>query len=324
MESNVSSTNTGIDNDTQSAVEIVVVGSINLDVSVPVDHLAAPGETVLGGDALWSAGGKGANQAVAAARLGRRVAMVGAVGADAAGADLLAGLAKDSIDVSGVAVLDGVPSGLAMISVDAKAENSIVVSPGANARVSAEQLEQLIADGHGLASAALVMAQFEIPIPTLVALSHLASGRLLLNPAPAVDGTTEGLQELMSASSILVPNRGELATLVGQAESSTLDELVDQAKLALADSDGSGSVVVTLGGDGALVVAGTAVTQIPIVAVTTVDTTAAGDSFCGALADALVGGADVVEAATWASRCAAVTVTRRGAQDSLPTRSEVG
>ncbi len=310
---------------THGKSEIVVVGSINLDISIPVGHLPAPGETVLGGDALWSPGGKGANQAVAAARLGRRVAMVGAVGGDTAGTDLLRGLRNDLIDVSGVAVLDGVPTGVATIAVDAAGENSIVVSSGANARVSAEQVLGLIEDGHALASAPVVMAQFEVPVLALVAAAQGISGRLILNPAPAIDqGESEDLADLMAAADVLIPNRGELATLVGATEATTVDELVDQARIAVGTGPTAGSVVVTLGGDGALVVHGSDVTMIPVIAVTTVDTTAAGDSFCGALADALVDGASVVEAARWAARCAAVTVTRRGAQDSLPTRAEVG
>ena len=314
--------------------EIVVVGSINLDISIPVGHLPAPGETVLGGDALWSPGGKGANQAVAAARLGRRVAMVGAVGDDTAGTDLLAGLRKDRIDVSGVAVLDGVPTGVATIAVDAAGENSIVVSSGANARVSAKQVLELIDAGHPLGSVPVVMAQFEVPVLALLAAAQRISGRLLLNPAPAISpdpesGESDSLQsaslsDLMMAADVLIPNRGELATLVGVAEATTTNELVDQARLAVGTGPDAGSVVVTLGGDGALVICGSDVTQIPIVPVETVDTTAAGDSFCGALADALVDGASVVEAARWAARCAAVTVTRRGAQNSLPTRADVG
>ncbi len=319
--------------DTAGKPEIVVVGSINLDISIPVGHLPAPGETVLGGDALWSPGGKGANQAVAAARLGRRVAMVGAVGGDTAGTDLLAGLRTDLVDVSGVAVLDGVPTGVATIAVDAGGENSIVVSSGANARVSAEQVLGLIESGHALASAPVIMAQFEVPVLALVAAAKGISGRLILNPAPAVipdagpgtgSGESAGLADLLATADVLVPNRGELATLVGGSEATTIDELVDQARIAVGTGPTAGSVVVTLGGDGALVVHGSDVTMIPVIAVTTVDTTAAGDSFCGALADALVGGASVVESAGWAARCAAVTVTRRGAQDSLPTRAEVG
>lgn len=311
--------------DSSGKPEIVVVGSINLDISIPVGHLPAPGETVLGGDALWSPGGKGANQAVAAARLGRRVAMVGAVGSDTAGTDLLSGLRNDAVDVSGVAVLDGVPTGVATIAVDAGGENSIVVSSGANARVSAGQVLELVEAGHALGAAPVVMAQFEVPVAALLAVAQRISGRLILNPAPAIDrGGSDQLAALLAAADVVIPNRGELATLVGVAEATSIDELVDQARLAVGTGPDAGSVVVTLGGDGALVVHGTDVTEIPIVPVETVDTTAAGDSFCGALADALVGGASVVEAARWAARCAAVTVTRRGAQNSLPTRSDVG
>lgn len=303
--------------------EIVVVGSINLDVSIPVPNLPLPGETVLGGDAMWSAGGKGANQAVAAARLGRRVAMVAAVGDDSAGADMLAGLRHDQIDTSGVEILAGVSTGVATIAVDAKAENSIVVSPGANGRLSAERIRTLIRAGHPLADASFVMAQFEVPIDALVAVAELAPGRLVLNPAPAVAPGTPGLGDLVGAASVLIPNRGELAMLLDQTEAATNDELIDQARQLAGTDAQAPAVLMTLGGAGALLVEGRSVTEIPIVAVQTVDTTAAGDSFCGAVVDALVDGASLAQAAQWAAKCAAVTVTRRGAQDSLPTRSEV-
>lgn len=308
-----------------NSTEVAVVGSINLDVSVPVEHLPAPGETVLGGDAMWSAGGKGANQAVAAARLGRRVSMIGCVGADSAGSDLVAGFEADAIDVSGVARLDGVSSGLAMISVDQAAENNIVVSPGANSRLSADYVNELIDAGHGLATAPLIMAQFEVPLEALLVVAQRCPGRLILNPAPALLNptaqATEQLAALVSASSVIVPNQGELAVLVSSPVATSVDEVTDQARMAL--SSGANAVVVTMGGAGALVVEHNKVTPIPIVEVPTLDTTAAGDSFCGGLVDAMAGNESLVDAATWAARCAAITVTRRGAQESLPTRAEV-
>lgn len=305
--------------------EVAVVGSINLDISVPVPHLPAPGETILGGDALWSPGGKGANQAVAVARLGRRVSMVGCVGDDSAGADLVAGLEQDSIDTSGITVLAGVPTGLAMIAVDDGGENNIVVSPGANGRLSTEHIDALLADGNGLGDASLIMAQFEVPIETLSYVAERCPGRLILNPGPALANPTnterKHLDLLLAASDVLVPNQGELATLVGLDVAETVDEVADQARIAIVA--GATSVVVTLGGQGALVVESSGVTHIPILKVETLDTTGAGDSFCGGLVDALAGGETLKDAATWAARCASVTVTRRGAQDSLPTRADV-
>lgn len=306
----------------QGPPEIAVVGSINLDLSLSVDRLPDPGETVIGRDVVQGGGGKGANQAVAAARLGRQVAMVGRVGADDGGAHLVGLLADEGIDVTGVAVTEQVPSGLAVIEVDAAGENRIVVISGANAEVGPGDVE---AASSALAAAPVVLTQFEIPLEAIAALAALPrEGLLVVNPAPAVTGVD------LAGVDVLVPNRGELAMLAGAGGvpatvPATVDEVVDQVVAIGADLR---AAVVTLGADGALVVdrPGTdemVVTEVPPVAVTPIDTTAAGDSFCGALADALCLGAEIVEAASWAARVAAITVTRRGAQDSLPTRSDV-
>jgi ribokinase len=305
---------TGVDVD----VDVVVVGSINLDLSLQVERFPNPGETVLGSDVLRGGGGKGANQAVAAARLGRHVAMIGCLGDDDAGDYLLRLLEEERVDVSGIDRREGIASGLAVIEVDSAGENRIVVASGANAQVSTDHLAAAEA---AIAAAPVVLAQLEVPVSVV---EHLASmprqGLLVLNPAPAVDAID------LSGVDILVPNRGELAGLTGGgAEAVDTDSLVDQVR---ALPDGPDAVVVTLGGDGALVVEGlrsesVSVDNIAPVAVTAVDTTAAGDAFCGALADALCLGAEVGEAARWAARVAAVTVTRRGAQSSLPLRSDV-
>ncbi len=297
--------------------EILVVGSANLDVSVPVPHLALPGETVLGGDALWSPGGKGANQAVAAARLGRSVAFVGCLGADAAGDQLRASLGEAGVDFIG-RVLPDVPSGLAMIAVSATGENSITVSPGANARLTGDDVERALAE----AAPSIILAQFEVPLGSIaaVAASTAAGGgaaRLVLNPAPA-QASSDDLARVLDLASVVVPNQGELAMLVGAEVVSSIDDLVDQARL-LGSAD---AVVVTLGGAGALVVEGSNVDLVPALPVEVVDTTAAGDAFCGGLADALAGGSSVIDAARWAARVAAVAVTRRGAQTSLGTRHD--
>ena len=289
--------------------DVLVVGSANLDISVPVDHLPAPGETVLGGDALWSPGGKGANQAVAVARLGRSVAFVGCVGDDAAGRQLL-----DALDVDGVTfagrVIEGVPTGLAMIAVSADGENSITVSPGTNARLVAADVRAAM----DAARPSVVLAQFEVPLTALAAAG--ATGRLIVNPAPAVGPSAE-LSAVLDAASIVVPNQGELAQLLGVEAAHTQDEVVDQARALPAEA-----VVVTLGSSGALVVAADAVLLIPSIPVDAIDTTAAGDAFCGGLADGIADGLSVADAARWAARVAAVAVTRRGAQQSLGTRAE--
>lgn len=291
--------------------EILVIGSANLDISVLVDHLPQPGETVLGGDALWSPGGKGANQAVAAARLGRRVGFVGCVGGDPAGEQLLGSLEEAGVEFLG-RILPETPTGLAMISVSGDGENLITVSPGTNARLGAGDVRRILAR----MSPSVILAQFEIPLEAIVG-ADLGSSRLVVNPAPA-RGPSPELDRVWDAASVVVPNRGELALMLGADPASSIDDLVDQARSLPVEA-----VVVTLGGDGALVVDGGEVEHIPVVPVEVVDTTAAGDAFCGGLADGLAGGATVLDAARWAIRVAAVSVTRRGAQASLGTRDEV-
>lgn len=294
------------------SASVVVVGSINVDIVVAVPHIPAPGETVLGADSFRNAGGKGANQAVTAARLGRHVAMIGRVGDDADGAWLVSGLDDAGVDVTAVLATGEVPTGTAWISVDPRGENAIVVSPGANARVTARDVES---SSEAVGNADAVLLQLEIPLEAVMAAAAAARGRVILNPAPARPLP----RELMERVDVLVPNRLELATLTGAPEPSAFDEVVDLV-LAL---EGPRSTVVTLGAEGAAVVAGGRAVHVPAVDVTPVDTTAGGDCFCGALADALVGGATLGDAAGWATRAAAIAITRRGAQSSLPTREEV-
>jgi ribokinase len=291
---------------------VVVVGSLNLDYVVPVPRHPRPGETVLGGDLARHPGGKGANQAVAAARLDQPVAMVGRVGEDEPGRLLTATLADAGGDASGVQVTRGAPTGVALITVDEAGENAIVVSPGANARLSGAD----VADRAPLlARAAVTLAQLEVPLEAVEAVARAAGGTLVLNPAPARDLPAE----LLAAVDLLVPNRGELALLAGAAPTDDLDELARLAR----SLQGPDAVIVTLGADGALLVDDTGVEHVPPVPVSAVDTTAAGDAFCGALADALVRGEPLGAAVRWANRAAAVTVTRAGAQPALPTRREV-
>jgi ribokinase len=294
-------------------VAVAVVGSLNLDHVVRVTHHPAGGETVLGGDLLTNPGGKGANQAVAAARLGQPVAMVGAVGDDAAGQALLGSLAADAVDTAHVRVVEGVPSGVALITVDGGGENAIVVSPGANGRLSDDDVR---AAAGALRSAAVTLVQLEVPLEAVAAAAATAGGAVVLNPAPATDLP----QEVLEAVTVLVPNRGELARLAGAdqppASHDEVVELVGRVR-------GPRGVVVTLGADGALIVAGGRSVHVPAVKVPVVDTTAAGDSFCGALADGLCRGMTVEQATRWAVRAAAVTVTRPGAQAAMPRRAEV-
>lgn len=291
--------------------EIVVVGSLNLDTTAHVGRLPAPGETVLGSGHYFDTGGKGANQAVAAARLGRSVAMIGRIGADDAGARITAALEQAGIDSSNVTVDDVAPSGMAFITVDGTGENMIVVSPGANATLSIRDLER---GADTITDARVLLLQLEVPLDVVHHAAALCRGTVVLNPAPAAD-LSAGLLE---AVDVLVPNRTELATLSGTEPAADFDAIASQLD-ALPVAAG----VVTLGADGALVRADGRTTLVPAPSVAAVDATAAGDAFCAGLADAIVDGADLVEATRWAVRVGAVTATRAGAQASLPTRAEV-
>jgi ribokinase len=290
---------------------VVVVGSLNLDLVVRVARLPGAGETVSGGDVFRNPGGKGANQAVAAARLGRGVAMVGCVGDDQAGRDLLGSLEADGVGTSQVRVVDGVPSGAAFITVSEDGENQIVVSPGANARLTPDDVA---AAGAALRAAAVTLVQLEVPLAAVAAAVRAAGGMVVLNPAP-VRALPAGL---LGEVDVLVPNRVELAQLAAAPPPATVEEAA-----GLAGRLPARAVVVTLGADGALVVEQGHVSHVPAVPVRPVDTTAAGDAFCGGLADALAGGAALPDAARWAVRVAAAACTRQGAQVSLPTPAEV-
>jgi ribokinase len=290
---------------------LAVVGSLNLDLVVRVARLPGPGETVTGSDVFRNPGGKGANQAVAAARLGRRVAMVGCVGDDDAGRELLGSLAGAEVDTAQVRVVDGVPSGTAFITVGEDGENQIVVSPGANARLTPADVA---AARPALEAATVTLLQLEVPLEAVAAAAATAAGRVVLNPAPVRDLPGD----LLTGVDVLVPNRVELAQLAGASVPETVE-----AAGTLAGRLPARAVVVTLGADGALVVEDGRVSHVPSVPVRPVDTTAAGDAFCGGLADALAGGASLQEAARRAVRVAAAACLRPGAQASLPTPADL-
>ena len=292
-------------------VEVAVVGSANLDLVVDVDHVPLVGETVLGGDLRRIPGGKGANQAVAAARLGRRVAMIGRVGADEGGGILREALDRDGVDTSALSTTTDAPNGVALIAVAADGDNAIVVSPGANGRVTPSDVD---AAREVLERAAVTLLQLEIPLESVTAAAQAAAGTVVLNPAPAALLP----RALLATVDVLVPNQSELGLLCAH------DGPVDLAVAAeLARTLPATAVVVTLGAEGALVVADGEATHVAAPVVDPVDTTAAGDAFCAALADGLVRGVSLVEAARWAVRVGAATTLRPGAQPSLPTPEEV-
>ncbi|MEM7092982.1 MAG: ribokinase [Actinomycetota bacterium] len=292
-------------------IEVCVVGSANLDIVVPVPHHPIAGETVLGGDHARIPGGKGANQAVAAARLGRRVGFVGCVGDDAAGDELRAALVGDDVSVEHLRTVPRTPSGIALISVGPDGDNSIVVSPGANAHVGEVDLEAALPM---LERALVTLLQLEVPVETITEAAESANGLVILNPAPAQALTSR----LLESVDILVPNETELALLSGSSPAETFDEVIDQARLLP-----SARTVVTLGAQGALLVDETEVRHQPAPAVRAVDTTAAGDAFCGALADVLAEGGSLVDAVAWGVMVGAATTLRPGAQSSLPTAADV-
>lgn len=292
-------------------VDVAVVGSVNRDLVVPVERTPRPGETVLGGTCIEHRGGKGANQAVACARLGRRTAFVGCVGQDQAGDWLRQGLVTEGVATHSLDRAETVPSGLALITVAANGDSTIVVSPGANTLVDAELVERA---SHTVASAAITLTQLEIPLSGVEATCRAAQGLLILNPAPA-----QPLSDaILSRCDLLVPNRLELFTILGERPA------VEPAQIEAAAQRLAERVdcVVTLGSSGALVAAGGHTEHIPALPVDVSDTTAAGDAFCAGVADALLQGADVFEAAKWARVVAAAAVMREGAQPSLPTRAQ--
>lgn len=288
-----------------------MVGSANLDIVVPVPHHPVAGETVLGGDHRRIPGGKGANQAVAAARLGRSVAFVGCVGDDPAGDELRAALAADGVDVGLLRVVHETPSGIALIAVGPDGDNSIVVSPGANDRLDSDDIERAATL---LQVARVTLLQLEIPVEAVTEAAEAAGGIVILNPAPAQALTSR----LLESVDVLVPNETELALLSGSDVATDFDEIVDQARLLPASR-----TVVTLGAQGALLVDENEVHHQPAPRVDAVDTTAAGDSFCGALADVLAEGGSLTDAMAWGVMVGAATTLRFGAQSSLPTAGEV-
>lgn len=294
------------------AAEIVVVGSLNQDTTVRVSRLPHPGETVLGQGHFSDAGGKGANQAVAAARLGGSVAMIGMVGADAAGARLLQSLRAAGVSVEEIGRSSDTATGLALITVDERGENMIVVSPGANAELRPSDVRESAAT---LAAATVTLLQLEIRIDTVAEAAARSGGRVILNPAPArfLD------PRLLADVDVLIPNRTELGELAGAPEPLTVE---DAARLA-SEIRGPRAVVVTLGADGALLVEDGEMLHVAAVPVEPVDPTGAGDAFCAGIADALVRGSSTEDAVRWAVRCGAAATLRWGAQAALPTREDV-
>ncbi|MCT7350885.1 ribokinase [Streptomyces sp. 15-116A] len=293
--------------------DLLVVGSANADLVIGVERRPGAGETVLGSDLAVHPGGKGANQAVAAARLGARTALLARVGDDGHGRLLLDSLRAAGVDTVGVLV-GGAPTGVALITVDPSGDNSIVVSPGANWQLTPGDVR---AAGSLFHASRVVSVQLEIPLETVVeVVRSLAPGsRFVLNPSPPRPLP----REVLDACDPLIVNEHEARVILGDACVS--DRAEDWATLLVAK--GPRSVVVTLGGEGALVADKEGVSRVPSVPVRAVDTTGAGDAFTAALAWRLGAGEDLAEAAAYAARVGAATVTKEGAQDSFPTEADL-
>ncbi|MDX2185517.1 MAG: ribokinase [Opitutaceae bacterium] len=295
---------------------IVVVGSSNTDMILRVPRIPGPGETLLGGEFAMAAGGKGANQAVAAARAGGQVTFVGAFGEDSLGEQALAGLRREGIDVSHVRRVKNKASGVALIFVSNEGENCIGVAGGANeALLPADvvRVRDVFTPG------AWVVMQLETPLRTITrvaALAKKAGCKVILNPAPAA--TLPG--KLLTNIDLLTPNEHEASVMTGH-------KVVDQKSAKLAaealHQRGVAGVIITLGARGAYVSVGEMRTLAPGFKVKPVDTTAAGDVFNGALAVRLSEGAALDDAIRFAHAAAAISVTRRGAQPSIPNRREI-
>ena len=299
---------------------VTVLGSLNMDISVTVPRLPGPGATVLGSAARFTPGGKGANQAVAAARLGAEVRMVGCVGDDDFGRQLLAALRAEGIDAGPVRVVPGVPTGLAMIAVDAQGENLITVAPGANHQVGPQDVTAATKDPRDI-----LVISAEIPAPAVTrALSQ--AGSIVFNLAPASENATD---LAAAAREWLVVNEDEAAAVLGRPVSGLADAARAAAELV---TRGPRHAVVTAGARGAALASAASTASTAGVASTTVvdgfpvravDTVGAGDTFVGALAVALAAGVPAAEATRAAAAAGAAAVTRHGAQTAMPRPADI-
>jgi len=296
--------------------KILVVGSSNTDMVIKTHHFPAPGETILGGRFLMNAGGKGANQAVAAARLGGIVTFVGKIGDDIFGKQAVQQLEIEGINVDFVSVDHENPSGVALITVDRKGENSIVVASGSNGTLSPADFDRAILE---LDDSEFVLMQLEIPIPTVEYITRLAAQKqkkVVLNPAPAVVLSDELLQNLY----LITPNETEAELLTGIKVTDEQSALRAATQL---HEKGVEVVIITMGAAGAFLLSNGKSEIISAPRVEAVDTTAAGDTFNGALVVALSEGKTIQDAIVFANKAAAISVTRIGAQSSVPFRTEI-
>lgn len=303
-----------------AASRVVVLGSVNVDLVIRGPHLPRPGETVLGGQFYQAAGGKGANQAVAAARAAREpVTFLAAVGDDDYGRQMSANLGRENLVVDYIKTVPDKPTGVALIMVDEHGENLISVASGANLSLSPEYVDSLPASV--FAGPGVFLACLESPLDAVQqGLQRAKHGGMttVLNPAPADRAILElGFSRDVD---VITPNRGEAALLAGTKIANGFDP---QSAAAALQALGFAKYVMTLGAAGCMAVEGNVCSLIPGLAVKAIDATGAGDAFNGALAVALSEGRSLAEAVRWANRAAAIAVTRLGAQPSLPQRAEI-
>lgn len=298
-----------------SSSKIIVIGSANTDMVVKTDTLPLPGETKLGGTFFMNAGGKGANQAVAVARMGGNVTFVTKVGNDIFGKQTVDGLKKENINTRYVFIDDAAPSGTALIMVNEEGENCIVVAPGANANLLPMDIEMVKI----INKTEIILMQLEIPMETIAAVVKNAKTndqRVILNPAPA----QELDDELLSGLFLITPNETEASLLTGIT---VKDEITASQAARVFQSKGVQNVVITMGASGAYILSGAMSKMIPVKPVKAIDTTAAGDVFNGALAVAISEGKEIEDAVVFANKAASISVTRMGAQASAPYRKEI-
>ncbi len=294
---------------------ILVVGSSNTDMTVKTRHIPKPGETVLGGDFTMGPGGKGANQAVAAARLGGDVEFICKVGHDLFAQNAIEHYKSEGLHTGGILYSDQ-PSGVALISVDFNGENCIVVASGANGDFCAADIE---ACRSSLESCSILLLQLEIPVSAVALaaeIAHKAGAMVVLNPAPSAALP----EEIFRNIDLFIPNETELSDFSGIQVTDTASAL--RAAQAM-QGKGVGKLIVTMGSRGALICEGDSPVVVPAQKVRAVDTTAAGDTFCGALCVAISEGGSLQEATAFATRAAALTVQKMGAQNSIPFRKDL-
>jgi ribokinase len=298
------------------AKKILVIGSSNTDMVIKTTKFPSPGETILGGDFFMSAGGKGANQAVAAKRLGGTVSFLGKIGTDMFGQQAIQLLKEEGINVDSVRTSPEKPSGMALITIDSNGENSIVVAPGANETLLPDDIDETISE---IEVSDIILLQLETPLSTVNYVAEIASKKgkkVVLNPAPAAQLTDTLLKNLY----MLIPNETEAELLTGVR---IINEKSAEKAALLLKRKGVEIVIITMGAAGAYVFSDDFTGMIKAPTVKAADTTSAGDTFCGALVAELGGGRNLNEALEFAAAAAAICVTRMGAQPSIPSEKEV-